>query len=79
MAEGRFLHDGDVENDAKVAVLGETVVRNLFGNDDPVDRVIRIRNIPFRVVGVLVAKDRAAREPTRTTPFSSPIPLCRSD
>jgi putative ABC transport system permease protein len=61
VAEGRFLHDGDVENDAKVAVLGETVVRNLFGNDDPLDSVIRIRNIPFRVVGVLAAKGQSSQ------------------
>ncbi len=61
VAEGRFLHDGDVENDAKVAVLGETVVRNLFGNDDPLESVIRIRNIPFRVVGVLVAKGQSSQ------------------
>ncbi|MET0500914.1 MAG: ABC transporter permease [Candidatus Binatia bacterium] len=61
MAEGRFLHDGDVENDAKVAVLGETVARNLFGNDDPVDSVIRIRNIPFRVVGVLGTKGQSSQ------------------
>src|SRR5215470_12451313 len=53
--------DGDVENDAKVAVLGETVVRNLFGNDDPLDSVIRIRNIPFRVVGVLAAKGQSSQ------------------
>ena len=56
IAEGRFLHDGDMESAAKVVVLGETVVRNLFGNDDPIDTVIRIRNIPFRVVGVLAPK-----------------------
>jgi putative ABC transport system permease protein len=56
IAEGRFLHDGDIESAAKVAVLGETVVRNLFGNDDPIDAVVRIRNIPFRVVGVLAPK-----------------------
>ena len=61
VAEGRFLHDGDVENDAKVAVLGETVARNLFGNDDPVDSVIRIRNIPFRVVGVLGTKGQSSQ------------------
>jgi putative ABC transport system permease protein len=61
LAEGRFLHDGDVENDAKVAVLGETVVRNLFGNDDPIDSVIRIRNIPFRVVGVLAVKGQSSQ------------------
>jgi len=61
VGEGRFLHDGDVENDAKVAVLGETVVRNLFGNDDPLESVIRIRNIPFRVVGVLAAKGQSSQ------------------
>ena len=61
IAEGRFLHDGDMESAAKVAVLGETVVRNLFGNDDPIDSVIRIRNIPFRVVGVLAPKGQTGQ------------------
>lgn len=61
VAEGRFLHDGDVENDAKVAVLGQTVAQNLLGNDDPVDSVIRIRNIPFRVVGVLAMKGQSSQ------------------
>jgi putative ABC transport system permease protein len=61
IAEGRFLHDGDMESAAKVAVLGETVVRNLFGNDDPLDAVIRIRNIPFRVVGVLAPKGQTGQ------------------
>jgi putative ABC transport system permease protein len=61
VAEGRFLHDGDVENDTKVAVLGQTVVENLFGNDDPLDTVIRIRNIPFRVVGILAVKGQSSQ------------------
>ena len=61
IAEGRFLHDGDMESAAKVVVLGETVVRNLFGNDDPIDAVVRIRNIPFRVVGVLAAKGQTGQ------------------
>src|SRR5262245_39966543 len=55
VAEGRFLHEGDVESAAKVVVIWQTVARNLFGNDDPIDDVIRVRNIPFRVVGVLAA------------------------
>ena len=38
VAEGRFLHEGDVESAAKIVVLGHTVVRNLFGNDDPTRR-----------------------------------------
>jgi len=61
VAEGRFIHEGDVESAAKVAVIGETVVTNLFGNDDPIDAVIRIRNIPFRVVGVLAPKGQTSQ------------------
>jgi putative ABC transport system permease protein len=61
VVQGRFIHDGDVSNDAKVAVLGQTVVRNLFGNDDPIDAVIRIRNIPFQVVGVLASKGQSSQ------------------
>jgi putative ABC transport system permease protein len=60
VAEGRFLHEGDMESAAKVAVVGQTVVDQLFGNDDPIDSVIRIRNIPFRVVGVLAPKGQTS-------------------
>ena len=45
-----------MDSAAKVAVIGQTVARQLFGNDDPIDAVIRIRNIPFRVVGVFAAR-----------------------
>jgi putative ABC transport system permease protein len=61
MADGRFLHEGDVESAAKVAVIGETVAQQLFGNDNPVDSVIRIRNIPFRVVGMLARKGQSGQ------------------
>jgi putative ABC transport system permease protein len=61
VAEGRFIHDGDIESAAKVAVVGETVVNQLFGSDDPIDAVIRIRNIPFRVVGVLAPKGQTSQ------------------
>ena len=61
IAEGRFLHEGDMDSAAKVAVIGETVVRQLFGNDDSLDAVIRIRNIPFRVVGVLAPKGQTGQ------------------
>ena len=61
VAEGRFLHEGDMESAAKVAVIGETVARQLFGNDNPIDMVIRIRNIPFRVVGLLAPKGQTGQ------------------
>ncbi|HEY3151091.1 MAG TPA: ABC transporter permease [Candidatus Binatia bacterium] len=61
VAEGRFLHEGDMDSAAKVAVIGQTVAAQLFGNDNPVDAVVRIRNIPFRVVGLLVAKGQTGQ------------------
>jgi putative ABC transport system permease protein len=59
--EGRFIIDGDLDNAAKVAVIGQTVADNLFGNEDPIDAVIRIRNIPFRIVGILEAKGQTGQ------------------
>ena len=59
--DGRFVTDGDLDSAAKVAVLGQTVAESLFGNENPIDAVIRIRNIPFRVVGVLEAKGQTGQ------------------
>ncbi|MDR1621255.1 MAG: ABC transporter permease [Synergistaceae bacterium] len=56
VAEGQPFSDGDVSNGAKVCLLGDTVARNLFGGGDPVDKIVRIRKVPFRVLGVLGAK-----------------------
>jgi len=50
----------DVRSSAKVAVLGQTVVDNLFGGMDPIGRTIRIKKVPFRVIGVLVPKGQSA-------------------
>ena len=54
--DGTFFTDGDVRSGAKVAVLGNTVAENLFPNGDAVGAVIRIKNVPFRVTGVLEKK-----------------------
>jgi putative ABC transport system permease protein len=56
VATGQFFTDQDDHGAAKVCVLGQTVVTNLFGGEDPVGKVIRIKNIPFRVTGVLESK-----------------------
>ncbi|MEJ5300304.1 MAG: ABC transporter permease [Thermodesulforhabdaceae bacterium] len=53
---GRSFTEQDVKNMAKVCILGQTVVENLFGEADPVGKIIRIRNVPFTVVGVLEKK-----------------------
>lgn len=56
MSEGRFISDADVESTAKVALVGQTVAKNLFGEESPMDAIIRIKKIPFRIIGVLGAK-----------------------
>lgn len=55
-SSGDLFFASEVENGAKVCVIGKTVADNLFGDIDPVDKIIRIRNVPFTVKGVLVAK-----------------------
>lgn len=56
ISEGRFISSKNVENRERVAVVGQTVVKNLFAGDEPVGKEIRVKNIPFRVIGVLNSK-----------------------
>ena len=53
LSYGRMFSEADVKNAAKVAILGQTVVNELFGDVDPLNRTIRIKGIPFKVIGVL--------------------------
>jgi len=53
---GRAFTQQDVDGATKVCLLGRTVVENLFGGIDPVGQIVRIKNIPFTVIGVLAPK-----------------------
>jgi putative ABC transport system permease protein len=55
-AEGTSFTDQDVHNAAKVAVVGQTVVRQIFGDDDALGQTLRVGNVPFQIVGVLAGK-----------------------
>jgi putative ABC transport system permease protein len=61
IAEGSSFTQQDVDSANKVAVLGKTVVTNLFGDMDPVGQPIRIKNVPFIVAGIL---ERKGQSPT---------------
>ncbi len=57
--EGQPFTSSDVESSASVALLGKTVIDNLFYGEDPVGRVIRIKTVSFTVIGKLVPKGQS--------------------
>ncbi|NOT16707.1 MAG: FtsX-like permease family protein [Sulfuriferula sp.] len=59
MATGFAFTDADVRGAARVALLGKTVVDNLFGDENPIGKTIRIKQSPFTVVGVLESKGQS--------------------
>jgi putative ABC transport system permease protein len=56
LAEGRGFEAAEINGAAKVALIGQTVASNLFGDSSPLDQVIRIRKVPLTVIGVLEKK-----------------------
>ena len=56
IGEGDMFTEADVRGAAKVCVVGKTVVDQLFSGGDPIGQTLRIRNIPFKIVGVLSSK-----------------------
>jgi putative ABC transport system permease protein len=56
LSDGAMFTDQDVRSVAKVAVIGKTVADQLFADGNAIGQTIRIRNIPFKVVGMLAAK-----------------------
>jgi putative ABC transport system permease protein len=70
---GTFFSPQDVAGAAKVAVLGKTVADMLFGPDiDPVGQVIRVRNQPFKVIGVMAAKGQTGMGPDMDDQIMAP-------
>jgi len=59
LASGIPFTDSDIRSATRVALLGQTVAQNLFGDEDPVDKTIRIKNSPYVVLGVLAAKGQS--------------------
>ncbi len=58
--KGRLFDPEELRRGEIVAILGQSVARTLFGDDDPIDRVIRVRNTPFKVIGVAASKGQSA-------------------
>jgi len=56
VSDGRLFSQEEIDGAGKVALLGQTVAASLFGDSDPLGQVIRIKNVPFGVIGVLERK-----------------------
>ncbi len=60
LAAGRLFEAAEQQGSAKVAWLGQTAARELFADDDPLGQTVRVRGVPFMVVGLLAAKGQNA-------------------
>ncbi len=59
LVSGRLFEAGEMSGAGKVAIVGQTVARELFGDGDPVDQIIRVRGVPFTVFGLLERKGQS--------------------
>lgn len=75
ISKGEFFTEGDVRTAARVCVIGKTVADNVFADGDPIGQTMRIRNLPFRVIGVLSTKGQSAygqdQDDTVIVPFTT--------
>jgi putative ABC transport system permease protein len=56
LERGAMFTEPDVRSASKVCIIGQTIANELFPDEDPVGQVLRIRNIPFKILGVLTRK-----------------------
>jgi putative ABC transport system permease protein len=76
LESGSPLSASEERGAAKVCLLGKTVATNLFGDEDPVGRTVRILNLPFRVAGVLQAKGQNSFGQDQDDIVIAPSPPC---
>jgi putative ABC transport system permease protein len=78
LASGRLFDAAEMAGSAKVAWIGATVARELFGDVDPVDQIIRVRNIPMTIVGVLAVKGQNSMGQDQDDAIMIPIATLRN-
>jgi len=78
LESGRVFEPDEMRSGARVALIGKTVVADLFEGSDPVGQTIRLRNIPFRVVGTLQSKGQAGTSNDQDDVIVVPISTVRA-
>ena len=61
VAEGRNISSSDQDGASKNCLIGQTIATSLFGSEDPVGKIIRVKKIPFTVIGLLAVKGQSAQ------------------
>lgn len=74
LTDGAMFTEQDVRSAAKVAIIGATTARQLYGDNSPVGQILRIKNSPFIITGLLAPKGLSVMGSTRTTWRSCPTP-----
>ncbi len=78
ISTGKGFEPADLSGSAKVALLGETVRRNLFGDADPIGQVVRIRKVPFTVIGTLQSKGQSLMGQDQDDVILMPVSTARN-
>ncbi len=78
LASGRLFEAAEMAGSAKVAIIGQTTARELFGDTDPLDQVIRIKKVPVTIVGLLDKKGQNANGQDQDDVLMVPISTYRN-
>jgi putative ABC transport system permease protein len=78
VAAGRPYAEAEADSGAKLALLGQTVAQRLFGNADPVGQLVRVKRVPFTVVGVLARKGQSLSGQDQDDVVLMPLPAARN-
>jgi putative ABC transport system permease protein len=78
LASGRVFEPAEMSGSGKVCIVGHTVAKQLFGAADPLDQVVRIKRVPFTVIGVLEAKGQSLMGHDQDDLILMPIGTARS-
>ena len=78
LVSGRLFDPAELAGSAKVAWMGQTVAREIFGEQDPVDQVVRVRGVPMKIIGVLAKKGQNSMGQDQDDALMIPISTLRN-
>lgn len=77
VVSGRPFTQSDVDGATKNGIIGQTIVKELFGSVDPLGKIVRIRKVPFRIIGVLKKKGQSPQGTDQDDVVMIPLPTAQ--